>query len=111
MSKISELPDFLKKDLLRQLPVDRILDALSDPRKITVREVVNVVYPRAGGITRAEEFLTFAPSKPLFEFYYTDMDFLDKNPDDIIKPHALELNYMDCLEILRMHYEQSTTIR
>ena len=99
------MSEFLKEDLLRQLPFQRIINALSEVDKITARETVNVVYPRMEGLTRAEEFLTFAPSKPLFVFYYTDMDFLDKNPDDIIKPHKLELDYFDCLEILRMHYE------
>ena len=110
MSKISELPEFVRQDLLKQLPAERILEALSDPKRFTIEECVCVYY-RLTDEKRNKHFRTFQPGKHLFQFYYTDMDFLDKNPDDIIKPHALELNYMDCLEILRMHYEQNTTIR
>lgn len=104
MSKISELPEIIQQDLLRKLPVHMILEALSDPKRITLEERVCVYY-RITDEKRNEFFRTFQPGKHLFEFYYTNMDFLDKNPDDIIKPNTLYLDYFDCLEVLKLHYE------
>ena len=98
MSKISELPEYLRQDLLKQLPAERILEALSDKEKITAKEIVCIR-------SRNQQFITFAPYKPIFKFFHTDMDFLNKNPNDIIEPHSIDLNYFDCLELLRMHYE------
>lgn len=102
MSKISELPEYLRQNLLKQLPAERILEALSDEEKITAKQ--NVCVHSSFG-NRNQQFITFAPYKPIFKFFHTDMDFLDKNPDDIIEPHSIDLNYFDCLELLRMHYE------
>lgn len=103
MSKISKLPEYLRQDLLKQLPAERILEALSDEEKITVKENVCVR-------SRNQQFITFAPYKPIFKFYYIDKNPLDKNPldknpDDILEPHSIDLNYFDCLELLKEHFK------
>ena len=78
---------------MRQLPVERILQQLATPQYDDYKK------------DDQHFVMRYDSDHPLFEFYYTDMDFLDKNPEDIIKPRVLRINYMDCLELLRLHYE------
>lgn len=93
MSKISNLPEFVRKELLQKLSPERILQKLAEIK--------------SGDYQNGESYIIkFNSDHPLFEFYYMDMDFLDKNPDDIIKPNSIFLYYFDCLELLKMHFDK-----
>ena len=106
MNELSKLPEQVKEKVLREVSVPRILDALSEIKNVTIREVVQVEFPRVGK-SRMEEFMTFAPTKPIFTFSYIDFEdfFNSENMDTKVEPIRVEFDYFDCLELLRMHYE------
>lgn len=89
MSKISELSENVKQDLLHKLSVDKILEKLSQCDFYESNDCFTI---------------QFTSDHPLFEFYYWNSLLHVSN--DTIEYKTLKLNYLDCLELLQLHFEQ-----
>ena len=88
MTKIEQLPERVREDILEKLPVKTILRRLAECDYKSDNDDGFVVQ--------------FTSDYPLFEFCYIDDRI--HSADEIVEVHKLKLTYLDCLELLWLHY-------
>lgn len=89
MTKIEQLPERVKEGILKKLPVKTIIERLTKC-----------------DFYKSDDCFTiqFTSDHPLFEFDYIN-DIIHA-PDEIVEVHKLKLTYLDCLELLWLHYRR-----
>ena len=100
MKTINEIPEEARKSFLREINIARILDGLSDEKNFT--SDCNYSVTGVGNVM----VRIFSPLKTILEFSYINLDFENSKPTDIIKPVKLELNFYNCVDVLKIQDEK-----
>lgn len=100
MDTLKNIPNFLREQILKDLTITKVCEALRHPEKYLQRAI------KTGPYAKIE---VFDPHRTIFRMAYMDplINLANMGPDEEIKPKFIDLDYFDCLDIIEIQWQRS----